>query len=813
MTDTLSTSIEAQYALAETTYNNYFEQKDSASVNREQLYQMLMDCLKGYLNCVENADDTRLSNIKERLRCLRPEFEIAGIVYSSNGNNKIAYKFLECYLNIPELPVFAGEKFPRSEQYPAYVFIVAAESHNSHDYESAVSYLRKYIELGEKKNQQICYEFLAADLDLLERFDEEMSALDEGIMNYPHSMKMLKRAISLYTQIHNNEKVKEMFDKAIAMAPNDSELQRFKADIDYQNDRFAEALPIYSEIYKQNPNDPNRTKKLALCHFNLAGSMINESNNISNPKELTELRSKAIEHFNQAITLLEPLSKNVEVVRGDPSVFQALSDALTQVGRSSEADIIRQQVSRNTDLLANAERNPVKITPNFNDWGKERLDRILSEWERRGEFEPAEDYMKRVNPETRNELIAQTKSSLEQDYIREFSDTYNLDDLTIKPYDPDHETYCIKTQQGDIYIKVPIEGNQAKNFKDNWNGIKIKSPQFKVNSSGKLLLAKAVFATPDGQSYTYDANEELTYKKIKIAKPEWNDNDFFLASNTTDTPEKAEKQNDEDEPINVGDSDVDIKVPKTNKENENTFALIIANENYTDVEGVRFARNDGESFKRYCMDVLGVLDNHIVSALDATYGNMRSAIRRIKDFEQVYKDMKLLVYYSGHGQPDPSSKEAYLLPVDASPSDMSSSYKLSEFYQDLIECSPSSVTVFLDACFSGSNKEGKIMDKNARGVIIVPKDETPANNMVIFSACSGDQTAYPYENQKHGLFTYYLLKKLQEDKGKTNYKQLADYIEKNVKQKSLNLPFKKLQTPTIQTNLPEDEWGNWRLVK
>ena len=77
------------------------------------------------------------------------------------------------------------------------------------------------------------------------------------------------------------------------------------------------------------------------------------------------------------------------------------------------------------------------------------------------------------------------------------------------------------------------------------------------------------------------------------------------------------------------------------------------------------------------------------------------------------------------------------------------------------------------------------MDKNARGVIIVPKDETPANNMVIFSACSGDQTAYPYENQKHGLFTYYLLKKLQEDKGKTNYKQLADYIEKYVMQKKI----------------------------
>lgn len=813
-TDSISISpSQALYTSAEEAYTRYYLQKSDPASNKDQLYQTLMECFQNYVKCMEDVDETQLADMKEKLRRLRSEFETAGIEYSSNGNNRTAYKFLECYLNIPRLPIFDGERFPRSEQYPAYVFIVAAESHNSRDYEAAVSYLHEYIELGEKQNQQTCYEFLASDLELLKRFDEEMSVLDEGIMNYPQSLKMMKRAINLYTQFNEKDKAKEMFGKAIALAPNDAELLRFKADIDYQNDRFAEALPIYQAFYEQNPNDPNRTKKLAFCHYNLAGSMINESNKVSDAEKFKALRDGATEHFNQTIALLEPLSKNAEVVKSDPLVINALSEALTQVGRSSDADLLRQQASHDTSLIATTGNNSSKIAPNFNDWSKSRLERTLTEWERRGEFEPAEEYVKRVNPETRKELIAQTKSTLEQEYIREYSDTYNLEDLTIKPYDPDHQTYCIKTKQGEIYLKVPLAGDEAKKFKDSWSGIKIQSPQFKVDKSGKLLLATAVFATPQGQYYQYDANEPLEYGKVKIARPEWNDDDLLADAGSNDTPKTKAKNSNLDEPINVGESTVDVNVPKTKDVNANTFALVIANENYTKVEGVPFALNDGKSFMRYCQDVLGVPSENIVSAFNATFSDMIEAIDQIKNLESAFDDMKLLVYYSGHGQPDPSSKEAYLLPVDASPRNMSTSYKLSKFYQELTAYNPTSVTVFLDACFSGAKKDGQIMDKEARGVIITPRDEAPASNMVIFAACSGDETAYPYKNQKHGLFTYFLLKKLQEDKGKTTYKHLAEYINKNVKQQSIRLPNGKLQTPTTRSALPPSEWGSWRLDK
>jgi hypothetical protein len=305
----------------------------------------------------------------------------------------------------------------------------------------------------------------------------------------------------------------------MVLAPTDPNLKLFKASLDDQNGRFTEALPIYQEFYDQNPDNISFIKQLAFCHYNLAGVLINESNSATSPEQFKTLRGDATDHFNKAITLLEPISKLPEAVNEDRRIIIALSDALTQVGRGAEADGLREQTRQNVSLQTPAQNNS-KGVPNFNEWYQPKLEKILADWERRGEFEPADKYQKRVNPEKRRELIIQSRNNLEQEYIQEYSYTYNLDDLTIKPYDPDHQTYRIQTRQGDIYIKVPIANDEAKKFKDSWSGVKIQAPQFKVDKAGKLLLSKAIFATPDGKSYLYDANEQLTYGRIRIARPE-----------------------------------------------------------------------------------------------------------------------------------------------------------------------------------------------------------------------------------------------------------------------------------------------------
>ena len=111
-------------------------------------------------------------------------------------------------------------------------------------------------------------------------------------------------------------------------------------------------------------------------------------------------------------------------------------------------------------------------------------------------------------------------------------------------------------------------------------------------------------------------------------------------------------------------SEVDKNIPITGLKNDNTFAIIIANENYQNDAKVDYALNDGRIFKEYCIKTLGIPESNIKLSPDATLNNLRNNISWIKDVASVYKgEAEIIFYYAGHGVPDDSSKEAFLLPV------------------------------------------------------------------------------------------------------------------------------------------------------
>lgn len=135
---------------------------------------------------------------------------------------------------------------------------------------------------------------------------------------------------------------------------------------------------------------------------------------------------------------------------------------------------------------------------------------------------------------------------------------------------------------------------------------------------------------------------------------------------------------------------------------------------------------------------------------------------------------------------------------------------LGKMYKELGTLGAKNVVVFLDACFSGSLR-GNGMLVAARGVALKPKTETPQGNMVVFSAATGDETAYPYKEKGHGLFTYFLLKKLQESKGDCTVGELGEYIQTNIRQQSVVVN-RKSQTPTVISSTSfGDSWKNLKL--
>lgn len=247
-------------------------------------------------------------------------------------------------------------------------------------------------------------------------------------------------------------------------------------------------------------------------------------------------------------------------------------------------------------------------------------------------------------------------------------------------------------------------------------------------------------------------------------------------------------------------SEIDTNIPVSEKKNPDSFALIIANENYNEpLPSVPFALNDGETFKTYCRNILGIPDRQIKLVKNATLNSMQEGVDWLLGVMKSWNGKaKIIVYYAGHGTPDAETNSAYLVPVDANPTRRNQLFGLKRLYSMLGKIPCQSVTYFWDACFSGTRRNGQMLVEDTRAIVVRPKEETLKGNSVVFSAADGYQTAHPFKEQKHGLFTYFLLKYLKESKGESTYGELFDQIKKDVsKEARLN---SKEQTPTINTS-------------
>lgn len=291
----------------------------------------------------------------------------------------------------------------------------------------------------------------------------------------------------------------------------------------------------------------------------------------------------------------------------------------------------------------------------------------------------------------------------------------------------------------------------------------------------KIMLAEKYGKYAENRQINLSFNQTITSNKIIINEQKEQREDISIATLT---------------------SDVDRNIPRNPEVNDKTFAVIIANENYTLLPAVPYALNDGSIFSEYCHLTLGIPRKNIHFVKDATLNNMRAEIDWIQQIACAYEGKaRVIVYYAGHGIPDEKTRTSYLLPVDSYGSNVLTGYNLSDLYAALSKYPTFSTIILLDACFSGAQRNGEML-VSARSVAIRSKVETPNGNLVVLSAATGDETAYPNQEKKHGMFTYFLLKKLQETNGDAHLGEIAEYVKEQVQKCSLveNL---KGQTPTI----------------
>jgi len=251
--------------------------------------------------------------------------------------------------------------------------------------------------------------------------------------------------------------------------------------------------------------------------------------------------------------------------------------------------------------------------------------------------------------------------------------------------------------------------------------------------------------------------------------------------------------------------DVEKKIPKGEK-NPNAYAVVFGIEQYKNVSSVTYARRDAYWMREYFAKTLGVPEENIYYKTDVDAGKA--------EFDKVFSQggwldkrigdgrSDLYIYYAGHGAPDFNSRTAFLIPYDGDPNYASQTgYSIDKMTANLSQLEARSVTVFLDACFSGANRENEILLAGARPVFL-DVNTAVAANVTLFSAASGNQISSSWAEKQHGIFSYWLMKGMQGSADANRDKiitveELGGFIRNNVSKTAGKLD--REQTPVLQT--------------
>jgi len=233
----------------------------------------------------------------------------------------------------------------------------------------------------------------------------------------------------------------------------------------------------------------------------------------------------------------------------------------------------------------------------------------------------------------------------------------------------------------------------------------------------------------------------------------------------------------------------------------NDFALIVGIEEYSDLPPAQFARRDAAAVVRH-VEALGVPRRNIIHLTDAraTGTSLKKYLeswlpRNVKPASRVY------FYYSGHGAPDPTSGEAFVIPWDGDANFLEdTAYPVNKLYAELDALKAKEVIVALDACFTGAGGRS-VLAKGARP-LVVTVDIRTAGKLTILTAASNNEITATLEDKGHGIFTYFFLKGMdgaaRDTKGRITAESLFQYLKPHVQDEARRQ--NREQTPTVQYN-------------
>lgn len=265
--------------------------------------------------------------------------------------------------------------------------------------------------------------------------------------------------------------------------------------------------------------------------------------------------------------------------------------------------------------------------------------------------------------------------------------------------------------------------------------------------------------------------------------------------------------------------DVDEPPATKTKADPDAYAVVIGIEKYRQdgIPSVDFAARDAKTMYAYLTKAMGFDPKNVMLLTDerATKTDLEKNLGTWLE-NRVGAKSRVFVYYAGHGSPNTTTGEGYLMPYEADPNYLQdTAFPVAKLYASLAKLPTKDVTVVLDACFSGQGGRSLIA-KGARPLVPVQTANGPANADVL-AAAAGSQISASDPERRHGLLTEYLLEALHgaadaRGDGKVTTDEIFAYVRPAVQRaaKLQNIE----QTPTLWSSPNAAKGGRpWIVLK
>lgn len=226
---------------------------------------------------------------------------------------------------------------------------------------------------------------------------------------------------------------------------------------------------------------------------------------------------------------------------------------------------------------------------------------------------------------------------------------------------------------------------------------------------------------------------------------------------------------------------------------DRTIAIIVAIEDYnktTKIGSVDYARNDASEFKRTLIEKMHVEPEDIYTFIDdgAIKSNLEYNMKGL--FNCLNETDRLIFYYAGHGFHNGVTN--YLTTHDTQKGYISTTaVSLKDIlYEPLLKSKCKNALIFIDACaqlFKDDNGRGIINNIDYEDIKLTIHDYP---YYATFLSCQTGESSYPCDDLEHGIWTWHLIKALNDGIGDeeniTDLKlqeYLANEVTKYVKDK------------------------------